>query len=222
MGMMNKSSVFILCIVILISISCGCSGKTSKPVASPVDGTSKPSLPMMADNEGILVLNTSSVFFQPNENVDIGLVLWDKNKNLIDADVSLKVIDPDGNMRLIKAVKADNEYKVSFTPKNIGTYFLAGVVNKPGYKILYDSLYIVVGQMSRLKINYSVDEKFDIVTVNVYANGALTSCDANITQDGVTESRYVSDGKIYLFNCTSASIYVDKMMFEPAVLDYVK
>ena len=165
---------------------------------------------------GIMAMNTSSVFYSRNASINVSMSLKNLDNQPIDANVSLKVIDPNGTATIVSTNKSNSKYYAQFTMANNGTYLLTSVVDKPGFRIYDDSLYIIVGQASRIRANYTIINS--TIAMVFYANGKPTDCNVTIASNGQTSTLLVTDGWLFLESNGTVDIVADKMMFEPAFL----
>jgi PKD repeat protein len=170
----------------------------------------------------VLTFNTTKLYYEPNETVTIDMKLTNLYGNPVDANVKAKVLYPDGTEKLFDTIKIGDVYRLTFTPTINGTYVIKGVVNKEGYNIKSEDLQIIVGEMSKLKLNVSVFNNTFAITI--YANGKPTDCKVTVTFDGkINQTFYTSDGRVvFESNNDTIEILADKMFYESAYVKLTK
>jgi PKD domain. len=173
---------------------------------------------------GIATMALPDLYYMSDTTVNASISLRNLNWDFIDdANVRLKVTDPEGNNTIISAISNGTAYTAQFVPYFNGTYRLTVVADKTGYRMYNETSYIIVGQSSRIRSELYSDE--NVTCALFYANGELTGCNVTLQADNGTgmtmTSMYVSSGVLFLDGLNNVSFVADKMFFEPAYQSYV-
>ncbi|MHA1289676.1 MAG: S-layer homology domain-containing protein, partial [Candidatus Thorarchaeota archaeon] len=110
-----------------------------------------------ADNTLFVVGSTDKEFYNVGETVNINMIVKDVEFSLQEANVTCKVLDPQGNENVLSVTGSAGSYSTSFVPSLTGTHEIIIEGTRDNYRVYGSKLFFIVSERSSLNLNVSND-----------------------------------------------------------------